>query len=751
MKIRTLVVAALLCLAPSGAQAQPTAARAATAAPLDPLSATKWGVLGQLAGTSWQFGAEGFATYQWAKPGRTLIGTVRTWSGTYQTVYVLNDDGTLTGGRKLTETGETGDVALTIAADRFAATGGNLRYSCKLSRQALACTDEVSNDGKRFVARQALTGSAVSADQIAQMTSVIPTGFPDWTPGTFDARFGAFEGLSDKVWISNSNDGWREVRFKISNYAERSYVEFGAFNLVGDPTEFLSILSEGNSPLHAIAHDSSISKVGQYSQNGDARIVVNGNLWRFSLTPNHQTAMLEIYRGEKINPINISLRKIYFIRSPVETEIHKWRIFSKLFNNTYDNLSDRYTSFRLIDSEKMLITNYRAYGTNYVSGGEPYNMSYCILDISTQGQFPQTSTCIGKGADRSEKMISISDITENSMNYNGVILTLKLINGHYYLVDSNNNNKFIPSDWTQVASSKIAYYEWRSQTQAYNERVEREHQQQAEMQSLYNSLSLLANRSMANAGMTGTTFTQARTDWSASGAPAPLPYDAGGVYGQRTVDGGYYVGNGLSSKEIERYQARQQSAPADNQPSAAPPGGEPNYGAIVTTDAAATPTQRVQSASGSGTQTANGGGKPTLGASAARPAMETPKTYRSTGERTYYFGDSANPYSQEGQWKPVSTFMGVTVEAMYRRELSYQVIAQIKLVNTTRKTLTIGVTPAYQCYNTEITKPGGASTLTLGPGQVALGQNAGLYDYPCKGEYPLVRIGYASLAVTEVR
>lgn len=115
----------------------------------------------------------------------------------------------------------------------------------------------------------------------------------------------------------------------------------------------------------------------------------------------------------------------------------------------------------------------------------------------------------------------------------------------------------------------------------------------------------------------------------------------------------------------------------------------------------------------------------------------------------FYLGKgSTDPFSLEGQWLPVDKFGGVTVEAMYRRELRDQIIVQIKLVNTNRYKVTVGITPGYQCPNQDTTKPATAMTLFLAPGEAAVGQDAGLYDYPCKGTLPPVKFGYEKLYVT---
>ncbi len=551
--ISPLALASFLCCA-TPAHAQRTLAQAFSPE-VDAVTAAKWGLLGQLAGKNFGFGTEGFATYRWLKPGQTLIGTVRTFAGTYQTVYVLRSDGTIAGLRKLTETGESGDVAVTISSDRFSAADAGRRYSCVSKRSMLTCNDEVSLDRKQWTERGSLTAAEISPEQLRMAAAALPSGFPALKAGYFDPKLGAFEKLAKRIWLAPSLKDWHELRFSISGTKEEGSVSLGMFNLIGDSVGYYYVTSEKGQPLGRYINGVGNLNAGSFSSDGRSEIYLGGRTWRFSVSPDEHFALLEIFDGRNYKNSKTVFRQIYQAMAIPPAESKRWGSLSILFGNFYQKKIDYYSSFRWIGSGRILVNDYIA------AMDSPYSMSYCVAELPDKYDGISKIPCIGKWADGSVRNAVFANLGINSFDYDGIkYFASELFGRTYFSTGKPDGHHFEYQSWEDVSAKKMAYDTEQTLIAANEKRREREQRQQADMQALYNGLSLAANRSMANAGMTSTTFDQTRTDWTSSGTPAPLQYDAGGVYGQATKDGSYYVGNGLSSKEVEAFQIREQIA-----------------------------------------------------------------------------------------------------------------------------------------------------------------------------------------------
>jgi len=710
--------------------------------------AQQWGVLAQLAGKSWGFGNVGFASYQWVKPGETLVGTVRTLAGTYQTIYVLRADGTIAGLRKLTETGDSAAVAVVAAPDRFSAGNAGSRYACISRKNALICADEVSVDGKRWSVRSSLTGSEISEQQLRAIATAIPSGFPDWKPGTFDPRLGAFEKLSTQVWVAPASTRDHELRFQSARLDTGAVgVQIGDFDTAGNPTRYFGIYSDPAGPLKSVLNFWIDAKhpgwdveprPGVLSSTGDASIFVDGNLWHFSISPDQHFALLEKYNGTRQREDKLASRQVYHAVIVPESEQLRWRSVSHLFNNFYYR-GDAYVAWRWLAPGKVLVTNYFQQ-----SSDEPYAMSYCVLSLNDGETVSGSLPCIGQSSGGESRRYVLRDITDDGFTWSDVAFRGQKQPNGWRFQNAKGDKFYAPLGWIDTSAMKINYERGLAKDQAHEEYRQREHRQQAEMQALYNGLSLLANQTMAATGRTTTYF-----DASPGGVPAaPLRYDAGGVYGQATADGGYYVGNGISSKEVEAFQAKEALAGRGSNASAAPLAPS----AFVTE--ADTPDRGATAASDARNNRSGGEDSPPSGPSASKkqtapPAKDRPiHTAIQTTHSLYYFGIT-DVLSLENKWMPLGTFGGLSAFAMFRRELKDQIIAQLKIENHNRYSVVVGITPSYKCQG-KPSHSATAMTLTLAPGETANGQNAGLYDYPCPGSVPPEAIGYELLSVKRV-
>ena len=377
--------------------------------------------------------------------------------------------------------------------------------------------------------------------------------------------------MSDKRWVTAASDTDFELRVRVredrvgTDLVTTAFV--ATFSKIGVPNRSYDMSSNPGEPLRSVISNYIDPKhpnappadngLGAFSADGSSSMIVDGQLWRFVVSPDARYAMWEYFKETRRDYKSLVGRIIYRSYEPSEAERKKFRALAPMIGSSYWTPDNTFHTFRWIASNRVLQMEY----IQPRNDNGPTELSYCMIDVgetSSQKNFP----CVGKYANGSVRNTPYLNVDEGGFTLGDVRYTMLTSSGRVYYQSADKKTSLTLND-NSLYEAAWAYRQWvdhQQRAQLDSERREREHRQQAELQALYNSVSLLANQAMARNGQTSTVFGEARTDWSAAGAPTPRAYDAGGVYGMTTADGGYYVGNGITSKEVDAFQARERSA-----------------------------------------------------------------------------------------------------------------------------------------------------------------------------------------------